>query len=671
MDVPKETIVVPVELVVLAYLRHLLYYSLVRRRRDARRLSLIANSPLFDGSYYLEQNPDVAAAGMDPVIHYVDFGATELRNPSPFFDTARYLYANRRELARGEENPLSHHIGTSRPVRASHVRPSSATTPEHPAPVSIYQTPRPSRDHGRIVVYTAVVGAYDTLSPPRYLPANCDFIVFSDEALAIAGWMTRPLSYIHRDPSRSARFVKLHPHFFLSDYEYSVWLDANVGIGGDVAALIERLGNDKFIGTFVHPSRDCIYDEGIECIVRRKDDRLRISEQLERYRDIGVPAHGGLWETNCLVRRHNSADCIKLMTSWWRELDRGSKRDQLSLPVVARTHAATIVPLDRPGVSARAHPLLTFSAHRKWRGSDDAACKRQTSPRDRDIPRPSATVGVCVHGNLAEVRKCLTAAALCCTANDRMLIVDDASDRETQQYLEDFVANHRQARLMRNPENLGYTRSANLILRSAATDWIVLLNSDAVVPPKALDKLIEAGEDHSRLAIVGPLSNAAGWQTIPLLAGPDGSFLVNQLPPTLTVSDMDELCQRTCLPSVQLVPLVNGFCFAVRRRALADIGIFDEVNFPAGYGEEDDLCLRAWDAGYSCAIATNVYVLHSKTQSFTHDRRDALTDAGKVKLEEKHTPERLVSAVRTMRDHPGLHGMRIRVSELIASNGKT
>ncbi len=647
---------------ILAYWRHLLYYSLVRRRQDAHRLALIAQSSLFDSNYYLEQNPDVAAAGIDPVIHYVDFGAAELRNPSPFFDTARYAYAKRQELE-GGENPLLHLIRINRDAIAAHA-PISRTPPEDA--VSIYQSYAPRTESGRLVVYTAVVGAYDTLVPPQYFPPNCDFVVFSDEPMVVEGWTTRPLGYMHQDSSRSARFVKLHPHFFFAEYEYSIWLDANIGVIGNVAAFIEQLRSGNFISSFIHPLRNCIFEEGAECIVRKKDDELTILQQLERYRTLRVPEHGGLWETNCLVRRHNDPACIKLMTSWWQELDRGSKRDQLSLPVVARTHSAAIVPLDRPGVSARAHPLLTYSPHRKGHGSVAPVCNYPTIPQGSRALRPSTTLGICVHGNLSEVRKCLDAAALCCAADDQILIVDDASDTETQQYLEAFVADHRQARLVRNPKNLGYTRSANVILRSAATDWIVLLNSDAVLLPEALTKLIAAGEEQSRLAVVGPLSNAAGWQTVPQLAGPTGSFLLNEIPARLTLSDMDALCERARLPSVQLVPLVNGFCFVVRRHALRDIGIFDEENFPYGYGEEDDFCLRAWNAGYSCGIATNVYVHHSKTRSFTHARRTALTNAGQIKLREKHTRERVDLAVRAMSDHPGLRAVRNKISKHLA-----
>ena len=52
---------------------------------------LVANSPLFDKDWYLEQNPDVRDAGIDPVWHYLNYGWQEERNPSLSFNTKEYL----------------------------------------------------------------------------------------------------------------------------------------------------------------------------------------------------------------------------------------------------------------------------------------------------------------------------------------------------------------------------------------------------------------------------------------------------------------------------------------------------------------------------------------------------------------------------------------------------
>lgn len=48
-------------------------------------------NPLFHSRWYLEQNPDVAAAGLNPLMHYIATGAREGRSPSPYFDGTWYL----------------------------------------------------------------------------------------------------------------------------------------------------------------------------------------------------------------------------------------------------------------------------------------------------------------------------------------------------------------------------------------------------------------------------------------------------------------------------------------------------------------------------------------------------------------------------------------------------
>jgi GT2 family glycosyltransferase len=45
---------------------------------------------LFDSKWYLEVNRDVAAAGMDPLTHFIDYGEAEGRDPSPTFSIRFY-----------------------------------------------------------------------------------------------------------------------------------------------------------------------------------------------------------------------------------------------------------------------------------------------------------------------------------------------------------------------------------------------------------------------------------------------------------------------------------------------------------------------------------------------------------------------------------------------------
>ena len=62
--------------------------------------------------------------------------------------------------------------------------------------------------------------------------------------------------------------------------------------------------------------------------------------------------------------------------------------------------------------------------------------------------------------------------------------------------------------------------------------------------------------------------------------------------------------------------MLNGFCILLHRPTVEALGFLDESNFPLGYGEETDLCLRLTHQGYKLAIADQVYVYHSKSASF-------------------------------------------------------
>jgi serralysin len=64
----------------------------------------------FDADYYLMNNPDVARAGANPLEHYSSFGWKEGRDPSAAFDTSYYLDVYQ-DVAAAHINPLDHYVG--------------------------------------------------------------------------------------------------------------------------------------------------------------------------------------------------------------------------------------------------------------------------------------------------------------------------------------------------------------------------------------------------------------------------------------------------------------------------------------------------------------------------------------------------------------------------------
>lgn len=205
----------------------------------------------------------------------------------------------------------------------------------------------------RKVIYTAIFGGKDELLQPTVSLSEYDFICFADERSAAhksfknpGPWEVRIVTPTHDDPVRSARRYKLLPHEYLKEYEVSVWVDGNFIVRGNPDPLIEKYLNGANVAVYDHMQetfslRDCIYDEADELIRmfrengRYKDDPDVIRRHMERYRREGYPAHNGLLISSVMLRRHNAEDAVALANLWWSEMERGSRRDQLSFNYAA------------------------------------------------------------------------------------------------------------------------------------------------------------------------------------------------------------------------------------------------------------------------------------------------------------------------------------------------
>jgi ADP-heptose:LPS heptosyltransferase/GT2 family glycosyltransferase len=92
-----------------------------------REYDLLANSGLFDAEYYRSAYPDIAALNVDPLVHYLEHGCRERRNPNPGFDTSFYL-DQCQALGDVPDNALFHYltVGSKRGLRTRAVEPATA-----------------------------------------------------------------------------------------------------------------------------------------------------------------------------------------------------------------------------------------------------------------------------------------------------------------------------------------------------------------------------------------------------------------------------------------------------------------------------------------------------------------------------------------------------------------
>ena len=79
------------------------------------------------------------------------------------------------------------------------------------------------------VVYTSIFGNYDD-NIEQKLPPNWDWKCFTEK---------NSLS-LYTDNNRNAKRFKILPHRYLSEYEYSIFIDGNMTVKGDIDELIEN-----------------------------------------------------------------------------------------------------------------------------------------------------------------------------------------------------------------------------------------------------------------------------------------------------------------------------------------------------------------------------------------------------------------------------------------------
>lgn len=188
----------------------------------------------------------------------------------------------------------------------------------------------------KIAVVTAIFGNYDVLMPvDAAWKTKADFFVFSDRFFEASDhWQHVHSPYHHVDPRRKARFVKLNLPVFFEDYEWVMWVDGNVLICCDPETVISRVSDKPFdFATFTHSDRTSIMAEAAACVYLGKENVKELAEHFDRLGIIDRAPKTGLLETMAMVLRPASPSVKQLFTAWWGLLIKGSKRDQLSLPI--------------------------------------------------------------------------------------------------------------------------------------------------------------------------------------------------------------------------------------------------------------------------------------------------------------------------------------------------
>jgi GT2 family glycosyltransferase len=237
----------------------------------------------------------------------------------------------------------------------------------------------------------------------------------------------------------------------------------------------------------------------------------------------------------------------------------------------------------------------------------------------------TVTVLVPIFNAYEDTSKCLQSIAEFTDYRHQVLLVDDAStDPRISQLTKQFSLHRPNTLAIQNPQNLGFVKTCNRGMKVTPTQDIVLLNSDTVVTRSWLEKLIDAAYSSSSIATVTPLTNNGTICSVP------NWLEFNEIPPDHTIESFADLIERISLRRYPKIPTAVGFCMYIKRSILDKIGYFDEINFYKGYGEENDFCCRALEAGYSHVLDDTTFIYHSGSKSFGIEKQKLIEKNDKV-----------------------------------------
>lgn len=237
---------------------------------------------------------------------------------------------------------------------------------------------------------------------------------------------------------------------------------------------------------------------------------------------------------------------------------------------------------------------------------------------------------VIVNFNTRELLKaCLRSVEASRTARPwELFVVDNASaDGSADMVAAEFPW----ATLIRSESNRGYAYANNLGLRRAAGSYLLLLNPDTVLPPDALQQMVEYMDAHPEAGIAGPkLVRQDGSLDLACrrsFPSPEVSFYrmlgLSKLFPrssrfgryNLTYLDPDRPAE---------VDSVVGAFMIVRSEAVSQVGMLDESFFM--YGEDLDWAFRIKSRGWKVLYNPAVVVLHYKGESSRRHPRKAILE---------------------------------------------
>jgi GT2 family glycosyltransferase/glycosyltransferase involved in cell wall biosynthesis len=214
-----------------------------------------------------------------------------------------------------------------------------------------------------------------------------------------------------------------------------------------------------------------------------------------------------------------------------------------------------------------------------------------------------------VYGGLHVLVACLDSIQTRTSWPYRIILVDDCSpDNRTKEWLGQWQEINPQHTVLFNQKNRGFAASVNRGIEAGDAPYVCVLNSDTVVTPGWLFKMVLALKADERNKIVNPCTNNTAVINVPLQEGHD-------------FNDMNRAIELTSARQYpEIMP--TGFCFMFERSIVDTIGLFDEGY--VSYGEETDYWMRCISrivdgkvARWRAVLADDTYIWHERGTSFS------------------------------------------------------
>ncbi|HWZ46015.1 MAG TPA: glycosyltransferase family 2 protein [Candidatus Saccharimonadales bacterium] len=283
-----------------------------------------------------------------------------------------------------------------------------------------------------------------------------------------------------------------------------------------------------------------------------------------------------------------------------------------------------------------------------------------------EITVPDISIIVVNYNTMNLLRDCLVSLFQTDGRQCEVIVVDNASDDGSAAMVEQEFPS---VLLVRNRQNLGFSKANNQGMRLARGRYFLLLNSDTVVRAGALEIMAGFMAVHAAAGAVScRLLNADGSIQASISHRPGPVLLLLRLLGVSKLVSGDRARRRLARMggfflgrtigsylapyNTRDVPLevgnISGACLMLRREAVEQVGFLDEGFFM--YFEDMDYCLRLQDAGWKMYYLPQGEVVHLVGMSSGGRMRNYSTHSYRALFHfyKKHFSNPMVAVVRCM-----------------------